>query len=136
MGRGNEIDIMTTLFLQIDHQPGQVISRYSGSCFVMTDVVVLTKLAPKVAVGKKNSAGAVAADEGRFFAMVGKGTGNDEFFARLTDTSLSFLSIDAASAGAESAGAQDVFEALYSTSQIAGLMEENISWGERHYFSA
>ena len=52
----DEIDVVTTLFLQLQHHFGECLRRYLVTCALLTDVPVLAENAAQVAPAEKNRA--------------------------------------------------------------------------------
>ncbi len=80
MGGGDEIDIVTAGILEVQHDICQRFGRYFSSLACMADIVVLTEQTEQTAMGKKNGAGPISTDQGRFFPKVSVITGYDRFF--------------------------------------------------------
>jgi hypothetical protein len=54
MGRGDEVNVMATHFLEPDHDSRHIWGGHGFTVSKMADVVILTENAPKVAVSEKN----------------------------------------------------------------------------------
>jgi hypothetical protein len=69
----------------------------------MTDLIVLTKDTPKVAVGQKDGTRTMTTDQRRLLTIMGKNAGNRQLFACTAIACFAFQAINSALAWAESA---------------------------------
>lgn len=76
MGRGDEIDVVTSLLLKAQHYTGQFPGGYLPAIGVMADVEILTKQTPQIAEGKENRSGTMGSHQGSFLAEMGTMTGD------------------------------------------------------------
>lgn len=100
MRRADEIDVMAATGLQGQHHISQVVWGYQLAMTQMTNVVILTKKAPQVAMGKKNGSRATTSHQGRFFPEMRAEAGYHRLSAGLAKTSFTGQSIHLASAWA------------------------------------
>jgi len=76
MGGADEVDIMATLGLEMEHHEGHFFRFYLPALAQLADLVVLTKLASQVAPGEEDGPRAMIPHQGRLLAEMGVVTGN------------------------------------------------------------
>jgi hypothetical protein len=122
MRRGDKIDVVTAVFLQLQHDACQLIAGQGLSLTLMADIKILTKYTQEVAMGKKDGSRAVAADQRCFFAKVGAVTGYPGPCAGFANTGFAFEPIHAALARTQGAFAHALQRPGGSVFQPARLM--------------
>src|SRR4030042_249663 len=76
MGRGDQVDVMTSLPLEGHHHVCQSFTGHFFSASALADIIVLAELAGKVAVGYEDRPGSIASSQRRLFAKMGPVRGN------------------------------------------------------------
>jgi hypothetical protein len=76
MGRGDQVDIMTSLPLKGHHHVCQSFTRHFFSVCALADIIVLAELAGKIAVGYEDCPGPVTSHQRWLFAKMRTVRGN------------------------------------------------------------
>jgi hypothetical protein len=107
MGRGHEVDVVATLFLEAEHYGSQFGWFHGQPDDVMADFEVLAEGAKEIAGTEKNRAGAVQPHQRRLFAEMGGIAGNNGLVPCSADPRFTGQPVDAAVARAEPAGGRN-----------------------------
>ncbi len=98
---GDQVDVFSTLLLQIEKDLCQGVSGYLCSQAAVADLMILAEAALQSAAREKYGTGSLLARDRRFFSEVNTGPGKTESLALLAEAPVPAGSIRTASAGAE-----------------------------------
>ncbi len=126
MRRRNQVDIMASeLVLQVEHMLRQLITcnfiRFLLLPF-LTDLVVLTKQAAQVAVGKEYRSGAFIAGKSRFLSVVIAVRGDDGQGSRMAEPGFTLKAVDMTFPRTDIAGCQSLIEPFRPLFEFSGFV--------------
>ncbi len=127
MARRDEVDIMTTQTLQLEHHLRQLCGAHLRAQHSGTDVVILAKDARQVAVGKKDRPRSARPHENILFAEVATDAGHRCAAARATKTRFPLQAIAPASMGTDHTAPQALHGFLGPLGELSVFVEFKIS---------
>ena len=132
---GNEIYIMAALFLYLEHHGGQLLIGHLPASPFVADVIVLAEAAHEIAMRKKDCAGAIISDQGRFFPKVGMITGDPGFLTGSANTCLPGETVNSAFSRADTTGPENCTGCFYLFLKQPFLVSFNVKRFRRRHGS-
>ena len=126
MVRTDEIDIVASLLLQIQHVRGEHTAGNLCPIPFLADQIILAESASHCAIGEENRSGATLPDKWRLLAEMRASTGDCREESAPAVSPFAGQAVDMACARTECAGAQNTVRLTYSLLQFARMQQSAI----------